>query len=159
MQSAQCTCIRPYLALITLACAAASHRHADNDGWLLPDMPERLCGGQEQHIPMIKSLLRHGRGLDLLRMPDKDGLLPLGLAVAWNYLSVATELLNFVKYDIWDACVGPRAARHLLLMSCRSQHTLAAPASPIAKPRRQLGTVRMLRSFVQVGMFACCTGL
>ena len=76
---------------------------------------------------MIKSLLRHGRGLDLLHMPDKDGLLPLGLAVAWNYLSVATELLNFVKYATWEAYVGPCAARHLLLMSCRSQHVQYLP--------------------------------
>ena len=88
---------------------------------------------------MVKSLLRHGRGLDLLRLPDKEGLLPLGLAVAWNYLSVATELLNFVKYDTWEAYVGPCAARHLLLMSCRSQHELAEPATPVAMSHRQLG--------------------
>ena len=63
-------------------CCTASLKHA--------------LDAQEQHKTMVLRLLRLPAPAEaeaLLRKPDKDGLLPLGVVVAWNYLDLAKSIL------------------------------------------------------------------
>ena len=49
-----------------------------------------VCCPQEQNTDIVKAL---AGDMSVLEIPDNSGLLPLGLAVAWNYLDVARTIL------------------------------------------------------------------